>query len=346
MPNTAAAAAAAKVDPDLPVSPEGVTYHLKCKSDELADRILLVGDPGRVKDVAEYFDAGSVRFKSENREIYIATGTYKGTPVSVVSTGMGTDNVEIVINEIHVLKEYDFARRVWRPRTGEADVPQGAQLFDPSSVKLIRVGTCGSPFPDMPLGALAVTRYVIGMDNTCLLYKANEQVQRSKDLLEVQRVVKAQTGLGAIDVYTTKATPAITNGIVAACNNFNQQLSAGAKEQQAYVVGTTATASGFYGCQGRAVGRFRKHLLVPNLVEELSKLQFDVAEGKEIVVNLEMESSSLCCLSNILGYQAGAVCAVVAKRAGAEHLFATHEQGKAALANAIRIALDAIVALQ
>ncbi|RNF04601.1 nucleoside phosphorylase [Trypanosoma rangeli] len=340
----AASADHLKVDPDLPVSPEGVTYHVKCKSDELADRILLVGDPGRVKDVAEFFDAGSVRFHSENREIYISTGTYQGTPVSVVSTGMGTDNVEIVINEIYVLKEYDFVRRGWRPRAGDAHVPQGAQVFDPSTVKLIRVGTCGSPFPDMSLGALAVTRYVIGMDNTCLLYKANEQVKKSKDLLEVQRVVKARTGLGGIDVYTTKAHPAITNGIVAACKSFNEHLSAGAKKQE-YVVGTTATASGFYGCQGRAVGRFREHLLVPNLVEELSKLEFDVTEGKEIVANIEMETSALCSLSNMLGYQAGSVCVVVAKRAGAEHLFATHEQGKVALANAIRIALNAIVGI-
>ncbi|ESS67982.1 nucleoside phosphorylase [Trypanosoma cruzi] len=331
-------------DPDLPVTADGVTYHLNCKSDQLADRILLVGDPGRVDTVAAFFDAGSVRFRSENREIFIATGTYKGTPVSVLSTGMGTDNVEIVINEIHLLKEYDFERCAWRPRVGDADVPPGVKVFDPSSVKMIRVGTCGSPFPDMPLAALAITRHVIGMDNTCLYYKVKEQMQKSKDLQEVQRVVKEQTSLGAIDVYATKAHPAITNGIVAACKAFNGNLPAGSTEQL-YVVGATATASGFYACQGRAVGRFREHLLAPKLVEELSKVQFDVSEGKEIVANIEMETSAVCFLSHLLGYQAGSMCVVVAKRAGAEHLFTTSEQSGQALKNAIQIALEAIVAV-
>ncbi|KEG10931.1 nucleoside phosphorylase [Trypanosoma grayi] len=330
-----------KVDPNLPVTADGVTYHLSCKSSDLADRVILVGDPGRVKYVAEFFDAGSIRFRSEHREIFIATGTYKGTPVSVLSTGMGTDNVEIVVNEIHVLKEYDLETRQWRPRVGDASAPKDAKLFDPSSVKLIRVGTCGSPYPEMPISALAITRYVIGMDNTCLFYKGGKTAP-SKDLEEVRRVTREQSGLGAIDVYTTKAHPAITKSIVTACEAFNSSRAAGTPEQ-AYVVGTTATASGFYACQGRAVGRFREHLTVPNLVAELSKLKFNVSEGTEFVANIEMESSSLCYLSNLLGYQSGTVCAVVATRAGDQHIFATAEQTKTALANGIRIALDAIV---
>ena len=92
------------VDPDLPMTPEGVIYHLGCKRQDVADKFIFVGDPGRVKVVAERFDKGSLRFESSHREINIMTGKYKGVPVTCLSTGMGTDNVEIVINEIHALK--------------------------------------------------------------------------------------------------------------------------------------------------------------------------------------------------------------------------------------------------
>lgn len=330
---------------DIPITADGVTYHLKCKNSELADRIILVGDPGRVDYVASFFDENSVNFRSDNREIFIATGTYKGTPVSVVSTGMGTDNIEIVINEIHVLKEFDVERLAWRPRAGDADLPRDAKLFDPSSIKIIRVGTCGSPSPDIPIAALAVTRHALGMDNTSLYYKAFEQMALSKDLQEVRDVVRGQTGLSAIDVYTSRAHPSITNGIIAACQAFNRDLPPSTPPQP-YFVGTTATGSGFYGCQGRVVGRFAEHITAPCMVDELAKLRFNVSEGTESVVNIEMEVSALCHLSNLLGYRAGAVCVVVAKRAKEQRAFATHDQLKTAMANAVHIALDTIVSLQ
>ncbi|KAG8345611.1 putative Phosphorylase superfamily [Trypanosoma vivax] len=329
-------------NPDLPLTPEGTTYHLNCKSADLADRIILVGDPGRVEVVASFFDKDSIRFRTHHREMYIATGTYKGTPVSVLSTGMGTDNLEIVMNEIHLLKEYDVERGAWRPLVGSCDASSGIPPFDPSSVKLIRVGTCGSPSPSVPVGCLAITRHVIGTDNTCLYYRAEARGD-TPDLQEVRRVAREQTGLGAIDIYTTMAHPAITQGLATACEKHNKAATT-EEEKQPYVVGTTSTASGFYACQGREVGRFRGRITLPNLVEELSKLKFNLSTGTEVVVNIEMETSGLCCLSRMLGYQAGVVCAVVAKRAG-DKAFATPEQSTKALSNGIRFALDTIVSI-
>ncbi|ORC76113.1 nucleoside phosphorylase, partial [Trypanosoma theileri] len=290
---------------------------------------------------------------SQHREISIVTGTYNGTPVSVVSTGMGAGSVEIVINEIHVLKEYDMARRAWRPRAGDSAVEgkeaNTAELFDPASVKIIRVGTCGSPMPTMPVTALAVTRYAIGMDNSCLFYKAPE-IAALPDLQEVRRAVREHTGLRDFDIYVAKAHPTITQGIVNACEALNRKLGAAtsstdSQTPQACVVGATATTSGFYAPQGRVVGRFHNHITVPNLVDELGQLRMNVSEGTEVVANIEMETSVVCYLSQLLGYRAGAVCVVVAKRAGEKRETASVEQTKKAVSNAVRVALEAIVAI-
>ncbi|KAG5485020.1 hypothetical protein LSCM1_07100 [Leishmania martiniquensis] len=326
------------VDPDLPLTPEGHTYHVICTSEHLADRIILVGDPGRVKLVSTYLDMGSILYEASHREINVVTGTYHGVPVTVLSTGMGTDNVEIVLNEVHILKEYDVQKRRWRTRVGEAPADPLETPFDPSKVKLIRVGTCGTPNDDVQVGCLAITQYAIGMDNTCQYYDA-PAVSRTADVQEV--LAKAQaTSLRKVQLYATKAAPAITQGLVDACQALNRKADPSA--QQRYYVGTTCSGSGFYGCQGRGVGRFRGHLTVPHLTEELGNLRFNVSEGEQRVANIEMENSALCYLSNLLGYQAGTVCVVVARRSRNDPAFATPEDVAKALSNAITIALETL----
>nr|CCC92197.1 putative nucleoside phosphorylase [Trypanosoma congolense IL3000] len=334
--------AATKVDADIPIGSDGTTYHVKCKSDDLADRIVLVGDPGRVEIIASYLDENSIRSRSTHREICMVTGTYKGTPVTVLSTGMGTDNIEIVLNEIHLLKEYDVQRRQWKCRVGDAGAPSDGPLFDPSRVKIIRFGTCGCPAPSVPPLALAITRHCIGMDNTCLYYTPESRGD-SPDQQEIRRVVREQTGLKAINVYTSRAHPNITNSIVAACEAHNRDAKS-EEEKHQYVVGTTATASGFYACQGRPVGRFANCLTVPNMTEDFSKLKFSLSTGEEIVSNIEMKTSALCCLSGILGYQAGSVCMIVSKRTG-EKSFFTEDQMKKTLTKSIKVVLDALVSV-
>lgn len=334
------------VDPDLPLSPEGSTYHLSCTYKDLAECIILVGDPGRVKTVSEYFDKGSISFESSHREINIATGTYKGKRVSVVSTGMGTDNVEIVVNEIHVLKEYNVEKRAWRRRVkdekNKAD-SDDEPLFDPSSIKLIRVGTCGTPRDDVQLGSLAITRYGIGLDNTAQYYLPPDEIQNSPGVQEILKQMKEHTTVGKhVQIYATKSAPQLTSALVAAVEAFNAENST---SPQPFVVGTTCSCSGFYGCQGRTVGRFCGNLRAPKLMEELGALRFAVPEGEEKVVNLEMENSSLCSLSNILGYQAGTICPVVACRSATNHGFATPNETAKALGNAITIALNALTSM-
>ncbi|KPA76042.1 nucleoside phosphorylase-like protein [Leptomonas pyrrhocoris] len=330
--------ASGDVDPDLPLTPEGLTYHVTCTAEHLADRIVLVGDPGRVKMVGTFLDKDSICYEASHREINVITGKYHGVPVTVMSTGMGTDNVEIVMNEVHILKEYDVEKRQWRTRVGETPKNADEKLFDPSKVKLIRVGTCGSPNDEVAVGCLAITQYAIGMDNTCQYYEA-PAVNHTADVQEVLKKVQATT-LGKVQVYATKAAPAITNGLVESCKILNSTLPAA--EQQAYYVGTTCSGSGFYGCQGRSVGRFRGHLTVPHLTDELAGLRFNVSEGVQRVSNIEMENSALCYLSNFLGYQAGTVCVVIAGRSHAHHAFATPEQTAKALSNGLTIALETL----
>ncbi|GET86568.1 nucleoside phosphorylase-like protein [Leishmania tarentolae] len=328
------------VDPDLPLTAEGVTYHVACSSKCLADRLILVGDPGRVKMVGTYLDRDSIVYEASHREINVLTGTYHGVPVTVLSTGMGTDNIEIVMNEIHILKEYDVQRGRWRSRVGDGAPADPLETpFDPSKVRLIRVGTCGTPSDEVQIGCLALTRYVVGMDNTCQYYDA-PAVNQTADVKEVLAKVQA-TSLGKVQVYATKATPAITQGLVDACMDLNRK--AGASEQQPYYVGTTCSGSGFYGCQGRSVGRFHGHLTVPLLTEELGNLRFNVSEGEERVANIEMESSALCYLSNLLGYQAGTVCVVAARRSRTNRAFATPQQVAEGLSNAITVALETLI---
>lgn len=326
------------VDPDLPMTPDGVIYHLACKKADIADKFILVGDPGRVPIVAERFDKGSIEFSGCHREINVITGKYKGVRVTVFSTGMGTDNVEICINEVHALKEYCYATNKW---LSDKDRPVG-------KIALIRVGTCGSPVANVAVGSLAITRHGIGMDNTCRYYQnPNPQTFGERNLEKAANL----TALGKVGVYATSAHPDVTAAIAASCDAFNAE---GAKKNkdfapQKYIVGTTASGSGFYGCQGRAVGKFRGHLTCPNLVDDLGGITFRTSEADkkatERVVNLEMENSALCFLSNCLGYKAGTVCCIVAARSGESRDFATPEVAANGIKNAITIALNALLAL-
>lgn len=311
------------VDPDLPFDDAGKVYHLACTRKDIADNFIFVGDPARVEVVASRFDEGSIIFKGSHREIGIITGTYKGVPVTVLSTGMGTDNCEIVLNEIHALKEYNYETREW--------ATDGAEIA--KRIKIIRVGTCGSPYPGANVGELAVTRHIIGMDNTCRYYKIP-----ATPTTDALAAIANKTELGnAGGCYATAAHPDITTALVGKIS----QLPSGRKHH----VGITATGSGFYACQGRVIGRFVGQATVPNLVAELGKIALPI-EGEaepEHVVNIEMEASAVCCLSSLLGYRAGVVCAILAKRAGDVVEFATPEVNAAALADAINVALDAVI---
>ncbi len=294
-----------EIDSDIPLDSNGVVYHIEAKSSDIADRIILVGDPGRVPWTASFFDPDSIRFDHQHREIRTITGTYKGTPVTCLSTGMGTDNMEIILNELQILREYN-------PHTGH--------WGEPSHFRLIRVGTCGSP-QNIPLGSLAITGQAIGLDNTCQYYTTPNDPEDS-DLAKRAN----QTPLGQVGLYATKAHPDISSGLLESAlkNAPNRPVK----------IGITASASGFYACQGRAVGRLKPYIRFPNLIDILTDLQ---------VLNLEMENSALCFLSNLLGWRAGTICAVISTRDKEHRAFATSDQMKDALHDALVTALETII---
>lgn len=312
------------VDPEVPIDiSSGKVYHLNCRAEDLADYILLVGDPGRVPFVAEFFDAGSVSFDGMSREIRIITGTFHGVRVSCLSTGMGTDNVEIVINEIHVLKEYDLKKQRW------------LAAEEKPKVVLIRVGTCGTP-RDVPVGTFAVTRHCIGLDNTCQYYNSNADVE-NHEICALKKAIN-ETDLGKIGVYATMAHPTITAAL--------QKSVATHAPTRRTLVGITGSASGFYACQGRAVGRFAPHMRFPNLLRTLRSFELPIrGEPNEPFANLEMETSALCFLSNILGYYAGTMCVIIAKRTEEHREFMPHDDVRPAMADAIRCSLEALISI-
>ncbi|EPY35314.1 nucleoside phosphorylase-like protein [Angomonas deanei] len=290
-------------DTEVPLTAEGYTYHLHCDAEHLADNIILVGDPGRVDLVAAFL--APVDYRQTHREINVVTGYYHQKKITVISTGMGTDNVEIILNEIHILKEFDAKLKRWKEKT--------------EAVRIVRLGTCGSPSSTVKVGDLAVTAYAVGLDNTCQYY--NRQHTPSELVQRLTAAVQQKTSLKHIPLYGAAASVPLRAALIAAMETYNHQHK---ENTVGYVEGITCSASGFYGCQGRAVGRLAPHLAAPDLVEELSHVAVEDEQQQQVwrVINLEMESSALCFLSSLLGYQACSVCVVLAAR---HH---THDQSE------------------
>jgi len=300
---------------EVPITACGKVYHLDCTSEDVATNIILVGDPGRVPKVSSFFDEGSVRFKNSNREIVVHTGAYKGVPVTALSTGMGTDNCEIVLTELHVLFEFNHKEKTWTKPT--------------RPINIIRCGTCGCPQGDVIPGTLAVTQLAIGLDNTGTYYA--EVPPPDAAMAELVKAIESSP-LKSIPPYVSRAHPLVTESISAAAPEAKRRRM---------VVGHTASAPGFYACQGRKVGRLGG-LKFPTLPDDLGRLK---ADGKS-VVNIEMETSSICQLSSILGYRAGAVCVVLANRAeGGNNNFLSDEDKGPAMHDCLETALRALVHL-
>eukprot|EP01061_Rhynchopus_euleeides_P016846 TRINITY_DN28189_c0_g1_i1.p1 TRINITY_DN28189_c0_g1~~TRINITY_DN28189_c0_g1_i1.p1 ORF type:complete len:356 (+),score=112.59 TRINITY_DN28189_c0_g1_i1:118-1068(+) len=306
---------------EVPISADGLVYHIHARAQDIADNVILVGDPGRVDFVASFFDAGSVRFTKQNREIRTVTGVFRGMPVTAMSTGMGCDNVEIVVTELHILKEFDVSTRTW-----------GAKR----PLNLIRCGTCGCPQEGVPAGALAVTHLGIGLDNTgryysdALLAKSDNGPLLQQPGVQEMTQALARVPLGSMPPYVTTAHPDITNTLEALGKRLKRDV----------VVGHTASGSGFYACQGRKVGRL-SDIKYPDLTDQLASLS---ASGRK-VVNIEMENSALCHISHALGYRAGTICVVVATRAGGKAAMLRDEDKVPAMTDCVTLALDTLLNL-
>lgn len=257
---------------ELVLNPDNSVYHLKLHPEQIADTILLVGDPGRVADVSKFFD--KIEFKQQNREIITHTGLYKNKQITVMSTGMGTDNIDIVVNELDVLANFDIPNR--RPKENL------------KSLNLIRLGTSGSIQEDIPTTSFVVSEFGLGMDGLLNFYEIQKDILFNN--ISDAFIKHCNWDIKLPFPYIAKADDFLFN--LLSKDHFS---------------GITATAPGFYGPQGREL---RLKTANPNLNNLIESFRF---ENKKIT-NIEMETSALYGLSKLLGHKACTVCTIIANR--------------------------------
>lgn len=258
---------------ELILNPDGSVYHLNLKPEHIAHDIIFVGDQNRVEKITQFFD--SIEFSTQKREFKTQTGIYKGRRMSVISTGIGPDNIDIVINELDALVNIDFETR--QPKE------------ELTSLNIIRVGTSGSLQNDIPVDSIVMSKYGLGLDNMLRSYLIDEVTHP-----EIEEAFIKQTNWDF-----KKGRP-----YVISCSEKLEKLI----ESDQIFKGLTATAGGFYGPQGRV-------LRLPIQDTELNhKMDTFLFEGNRIT-NLEMETAAIYGLSALLGHQALSLNAIIANRA-------------------------------
>ena len=259
----------------LIINADGSAFHLHLQPQFLADKIILVGDQNRVNMVASFFDEGSIECDVQSREFHTITGRYHGKRISCISTGIGTDNCDIVMNEIDALANIDFATRT--------------EKAEKRSLEIVRVGTCGGMQEDIPLGTFLVSEKSIGFDGVLAFYEGRDEVS---DL-------GFENALVDFIHYPAKAA----RPYVVAANKDLVNRIAGDDMMR----GCTIAANGFYGPQGRVL---RVGLAVPDINERITDFRY---EGQRIT-NYEMEGSCIAGLALHMGHRAMTVCCVIAQR--------------------------------
>lgn len=261
---------------ELILNPDGSVYHLNLLPEHISDTIITVGDPDRVDSVTKYFD--NVEFKIQKREFHTQTGTYKGKRITVISTGIGTDNIDIVFNELDALANIDLKNRVIKSKLKSLDI--------------IRIGTSGSIQKEIPIDAFLISEYAAGFDSLLHFYNS-EHVQYKS----ISEALIEQTNW-----FESKSKPYVVK-----CDNslFNKLQSNKTHK------GFTATNVGFYGPQGRIL---RLSIQDNELNNKLANFNF---KGMAIT-NLEMETAGIYGLSALLGHNALSMNAIIANRATSE----------------------------
>ncbi len=265
-------------DSELVLNAKGRIYHMDLAPEDIADTILLVGDQNRVDVIAEQFD--SIRFKIQNREFYTITGSYNNQEFSAISTGIGADNIDIVLNELDAVVNIDLNKRIDRS--------------EKKSLRFIRIGTCGALQDDIVPGSHIVSKYVLGLDGVAHFYQIDYDAEECEALQKFNSSVDWSTELNK--PYFKSANDDLFE--ILAPNNYS---------------GITLTANGFYGPQGRAL---RLPLSELDLKSKLRKFEW----GGLKVTNFEMETSCLYALSDALGHKAATVCLVLANRYSGQFL--------------------------
>lgn len=257
---------------ELIINDDGSIFHLHLKPEQLADTVLLVGDPARVEMVASYFENQECRVA--NREFVTITGTYKGKRMSVISTGIGTDNIDIVVTELDALANIDFATRQVKPELRQ--------------LTLVRLGTSGAIQPDIKVGTAVFSRSSVGFDGLLNYYKGRNEVCD----LPIEQAFIEHTGWSEL-----LPKPYFIDADKSLFELFRDTT----------MEGITISAPGFYAPQGRWV---RLEPADNELNAKIESFRF----GERRITNFEMEGSALAGLAALMGHRAATICTIIAQR--------------------------------
>jgi uridine phosphorylase len=257
---------------ELIINPRGAIYHLDIKPGELAETIITVGDPGRVQVISKYFDR--IESRSHHREFVAHTGLIGKKRITVVSTGIGTDNIDIVLNELDALVNIDFETRTVKKQL--------------KTLHIIRIGSSGSLQENIPVDSFVVSTHGLGIDNLMNFYRHQEN-EEEKQLLH--------SFVTLTQLHNRFSYPYINSASAALIKHF----------VDGFHHGITVTCPGFYGPQGRVL---RLGLSNPQLIDRLTQFQF----GSHRITNFEMETAGIYGLGKILNHHCLSISAIVANR--------------------------------
>ena len=258
---------------ELILNPDGSVYHLNLKPGQIANDIIFVGDQNRVEKITKHFD--SIEFSTQKREFKTQTGTYKGKRITVMSTGIGPDNIDIVMNELDALVNVDLATRTVKSEL--------------TSLNIVRIGTSGSLQADIPCDSFVMSQYGLGLDNMLRSYLIEEISEIDME-----------------DAFITHTNWDMKKGrpyVIAGSASLEKKL-----ESNKIFKGFTGTAGGFYGPQGRVV---RLEIQDPELNNKMDSFNFKGIK----MTNLEMETGAIYGLGKLLGHQCLSLNAIIANRA-------------------------------
>lgn len=259
---------------ELIINSDGSVFHLHLKPEHLADKVILVGDPGRVALVASHLN--NIECEVESREFRTVTGQYEGKRITVVSTGIGCDNIDIVMNELDALANIDFNTRMEKEQT--------------RSLEIVRIGTCGGLQLNTPEGTFVCSEYSVGFDGLLNFYAGRNAVCD----LQMERALINHLGwtgnMCQPYPYVIKADETLVERIA-----------------EGMVRGITVACGGFFGPQGR---QLRIPIADPNQNEKIESFEYNGLH----ITNFEMESSALAGLARLMGHHATTVCMVIANR--------------------------------
>lgn len=258
---------------ELILNPDGSVYHLNLKPEHIAHDIIFVGDQNRVEKITKWFD--SIEFSRQNREFKTQTGSYKGTRLTVISTGIGPDNIDIVMNELDALVNIDLKTRTIKPEL--------------TSLNIVRIGTSGALQSEIAVDSWVMSKYAIGLDNMLRSYLIDDYSNA-----EMENAFISQTNWDA-----RKGRPYVVSSSDILAEKF---------ESEAFLKVFTGTSGGFYGPQGRVL---RLQIQDPKLNSKMDQFEFNGIK----MTNLEMETAAIYGLGKLLGHECLSLNAIIANRA-------------------------------